>query len=106
MDMRDEWLAALRQWAANNEAVKELWVFGSRAKGNARPDSDIDVAVLLMPPIEGTDWAMFAYFDNFYCWKGQLRFAVDWNVDLVAIGPKFEMEEEVKATGVRVWARE
>jgi hypothetical protein len=33
MDMKDEWLAALRRWAMNNDCVRELWLFGSRAKG-------------------------------------------------------------------------
>jgi len=35
MDMRDEWIVALRQRAASNAAVSELWFFGSRAKGTA-----------------------------------------------------------------------
>ena len=106
MDMRDEWIAALRQWAANNGAVSELWLFGSRAKETARPDSDIDVGLLMMPPTDGTNWAGAAYVENFYCWKRQLRFSIDWNVDLVAIGPKFDMDEEVRTTGVRLWVRE
>lgn len=31
--------------------VVVAWVFGSRSRGDARPDSDIDVAVLVEPPI-------------------------------------------------------
>src|SRR5258706_3337093 len=50
MDMRDEWIAALRAWAANNDCVRELWLFGSRANGTPPPDSDIDIALALMPP--------------------------------------------------------
>ena len=35
----------LRRWATSKELVKRLWVFGSRARGDHRPDSDIDVPV-------------------------------------------------------------
>jgi predicted nucleotidyltransferase len=37
MDMRDEWLIGVRAWAGNNGNVRELWLFGSRATGRARP---------------------------------------------------------------------
>jgi predicted nucleotidyltransferase len=56
MDMRDEWIAALRAWAAKNDCVRELWLFGSRAKGTSEPESDIDIALALMPPDGKTNW--------------------------------------------------
>jgi len=28
MDMRDEWIAALRGWAVQNDCIRELWLFG------------------------------------------------------------------------------
>ena len=36
-------------WAQETNAVHELWLFGSRAKDTARRDSDVDIAVSLMP---------------------------------------------------------
>ncbi len=36
---------AIRTWARHEPLVKEVWLFGSRAKGNARDDSDVDVAI-------------------------------------------------------------
>jgi predicted nucleotidyltransferase len=62
MDMRDEWLSGLRSWASANDSVRELWLFGSRATGGSRPDSDVDLAVALMPPKGNTDWALGNYF--------------------------------------------
>jgi predicted nucleotidyltransferase len=106
MDMRDEWLAALRRWAASNGSVLELWLFGSRAKECAREDSDIDIALLLMPPDGDHNWALGNFFAHFDDWKAQLSDAVDWPVSLVAIGPKFDMDEEVRGTGIRLWRRE
>jgi predicted nucleotidyltransferase len=46
MDMRDEWIFALRAWATKNDCVSELWLFGSRAKATSEPESDIDIASL------------------------------------------------------------
>jgi predicted nucleotidyltransferase len=65
MDMRDEWLTSLRTWATNNGNVQELWLFGSRAKDNAQPDSDIDIALALMPPDGKHNWALAAYIQFF-----------------------------------------
>ena len=78
MDMRDEWIVALRAWAANNGCVHELWLFGSRAKGAPRPGSDIDIAVALMPPSGKTNWALAAFVEFFEDWKSELRVAVNW----------------------------
>ena len=49
MDMPDDWLRELRSWAKDNGNVRELWLFGSRAQGCARPDSDVDLAIALVP---------------------------------------------------------
>jgi predicted nucleotidyltransferase len=38
-------IAAIRAWAAAHPVVRRVWVFGRRARGTERPDSDIDVAV-------------------------------------------------------------
>jgi len=106
MDMRDEWLAALSNWARNNDAVRELWLFGSRAKGNPQPDSDIDVAIALMPPNGKHNWALAAYVEFFDEWKAEFRAILEWNVSLVAIGPDFDMDTIVRTSGVRLWHRE
>ena|ERR1700688_1446917 len=105
VDMRDEWIVALRAWAAKNDCVLELWLFGSRTAGTSRPESDIDIAVALMPPTGKHDWALTAFVESFDAWKSQLRAAVEWDVSLVAIGPGFEMDTIVRTTGIRLWRR-
>lgn len=42
-----EWVATLQAWARNERLIEAVYIFGSRAKRTARPDSDLDVAVLL-----------------------------------------------------------
>jgi predicted nucleotidyltransferase len=106
MDMRDKGIAALRAWATNNDCALELWLFGSRAKGTSDPDSDIDIALTLMPPSGKTNWALAAYVEAFDDWKAEFRAAVNWSVSLVAIGPKFEMDDTVRDTGIVLWRRD
>jgi len=55
MDTQPEWLRGLREWAAANGNVRQLWLFGSRARGDSRPDSDVDIALALMPGDGRTD---------------------------------------------------
>src|SRR5260370_41818373 len=77
MDMRDDWIAALRAWAAKNDCVRELWLLGSRAKGTSEPESDIDIALALMPPDGKTNWALAAYVELLDDWKSELGAAWD-----------------------------
>ena len=106
MDMRPEWIDALKTWADGNKSIAELWLFGSRAKGTANPDSDVDVAILLMPPTGKTNWALFNYVKHFEDWKAELGAVLDWPVSLTYIGPKADMDAEVRSTGVCLWRRE
>jgi len=65
--MCEEWLSPLCAWANDNACVRELWLFGSRAKGCSTPDSDVDLAIVLTP--KGKDnWALAKYS----------RFGDDW----------------------------
>ncbi|KAK6024998.1 nucleotidyltransferase domain protein [Ostertagia ostertagi] len=40
-------------WARSHRDIEAVWLFGSRARGDSRPNSDIDLAV--MTPTE-LDW--------------------------------------------------
>ena len=72
-------------WAAEKPLVKRLWLFGSRVRGDHRPDSDVDVAIELdMSAAKGLDesggtaaWA----FDT-GSWKPELDCLLSLVVDL------------------------
>jgi predicted nucleotidyltransferase len=52
-------LARLRAWTEAREDVRALILVGSVARGDARPDSDIDILLLAMHPaayLESVDW--------------------------------------------------
>ena len=73
IDMLDEWVRGLRSWAHGNGNVRELWLFGSRADGRSRPESDVDIAIALLPPTDNPDWALGNYFALNVDWKRQLE---------------------------------
>jgi len=103
MDMKDEWLSALQEWAKKHESIRELWVFGSRAKGTAKPDSDLDVGIYLMPK----EWAMGTYVALVgRKWEKELGAALGATVNIRMVMPGTELDMEVKATGKRLWVRE
>tara|TARA_R110001606_G_scaffold54703_1_gene133972 strand:- start:1279 stop:1608 length:330 start_codon:yes stop_codon:yes gene_type:complete len=35
-------------WASERRAVRRVYLFGSRARGNHRPDSDVDLAIEML----------------------------------------------------------
>ena len=45
---------AVRRAVAERDDLVAAWVFGSVARGSARPDSDVDIAVLRGKPASGT----------------------------------------------------
>lgn len=50
----------LRTWGSSKPFVRRLWLYGSRVKGTARPDSDLDVAVEI--DSIGSDQSMYTSF--------------------------------------------
>lgn len=93
----------LCEWAQKNDAVKELWLFGSRARGEARPNSDVDITLVLMPPIGKHDWAAGNYFALESDWKKQLIAIVGHDVSLGVITPGSPQEATLERR--MIWAR-
>jgi predicted nucleotidyltransferase len=105
MDMQDEWLSGLRSWAARNGNIRELWLFGSRAQGRSRPESDVDLAVALMPPDGRRNWARGNYEALGDKWQRELAGIIGRHVSLEAIEVGSEKHTMVRRTGVCLWAR-
>lgn len=104
-DLPDNWRDGLIIWARGTNAVSELWLFGSRAKGTARPDSDVDIAIALMPPKGSHDWALRDYLAHTNEWRLKLEQVVRRHVSLTAVVPDTPGDREVRSTGVLLWKR-
>jgi hypothetical protein len=52
-------LAELATWAARHDDIQAVALVGSRARGTARPDSDVDVVIMTTDPrryLDNTTW--------------------------------------------------
>jgi predicted nucleotidyltransferase len=105
MDLPADSVELIRQWAARTNGVREVWLFGSRAKGTSRPDSDVDLGIYLMPATPTSDWALARYFAEGDAWQRDLEGLLGRPVSLEAVIPGGPGHEEVKA-GKLLWARQ
>lgn len=76
---RDALIDNLRAWLAGRPGVVCAWLFGSRARGSERPDSDVDVALLLDHEPAST------LADSAIAMAGELEAAVHLPVDVVVV---------------------
>ena len=59
LERTSDFLERLRGWVEPRQDVRALVIVGSVARGDARPDSDVDVVLLTTSPahyLERTDW--------------------------------------------------
>jgi predicted nucleotidyltransferase len=81
----DEISRIVRSWAAGQTGIAELWLFGSRVKGDNRPDSDIDIAIKYC----GTDWGWrFSTYLNYQeKWSKELNDLLRMQVHIQILEP-------------------
>lgn len=74
-------LEAIAAWASRHDEVRRVWVIGSRARGTAQPESDLDVAIELVP-VPDSEETMPAWMANAEAWREELQQRVRPKVDL------------------------
>lgn len=82
LDMQPEHWPIVRSILQQHAAGHEVWAFGSRAKGTAKPYSDLDLAIITIEPLSLAQSAALAdaFADSELPWRVDL---VDWaNTDL------------------------
>lgn len=115
MDMLPEWLDAIRSWVDAKPEIAEVWLFGSRAKGTARPDSDADLGLVLVPGEPsapgklGHDWPLGNWLSLGSTWRNEVRGIIGRHVSLEVFSRPGETqsEEEIAARqpAILIWAR-
>jgi predicted nucleotidyltransferase len=71
MDLTEHQQQVVRDWAAENVHVKAVRLFGSRARCEAGPDRDIDLA-LTVGPVDNLDTARGHYYALSKHWQREL----------------------------------
>ncbi len=84
------WRQAVVVWAARTPAIASIYLFGSRAKGTARPDSDVDLAFQTRANGDETPYTV-AFFNKDH-WRNELEALLPVAVDLQYADPD---EDEV-----------
>jgi len=115
LDIEPAWLTGLGAWAVGRSEVDQLWLFGSRAKGTARPDSDVDVGLVLadVRPSHlgevGHDWPLGNYMALGDRWGKELAAIVGRHVSLELFARSGEVENNkaaaAKVSAIMLWSR-
>ncbi len=75
----------LAEWAKAKPLVGKLFIFGSRARDDYRPDSDIDIAIVLdMSAADGVDdsGGLATWMFETDGWENELEALLPFKVDL------------------------
>ncbi len=108
IDLQPGWLKAIRTWAKQGPDVSEVWLFGSRAKGTATAESNIDLALVLMPGDPGHDWPLGNWTALASRWQGDLELGLGRHVSLELFARPGEEEgaPEARASAILLWRRD
>ncbi|CAN7570735.1 nucleotidyltransferase domain-containing protein [Bradyrhizobium sp. LjRoot220] len=82
MDLTNEQAAAIIGWGKRTPGIRAIILFGSRAKGQSRPESDVDLAI----EISGQDPLAVFCFEGEQ-WQCDLRAATGLLVNIDFLGP-------------------
>jgi len=77
LDMQPQHWAIVRNILQQHAVDYEVWAFGSRAKGTAKPYSDLDLAIITSEPLSLRQGAALAdaFADSELPWRVDI---VDW----------------------------
>ncbi len=100
-----EWCDAIRSWAAAIPSIDRVSLYGSRARGTPRPDSDLDLAVYVRAP-DGEHLA--EWIKNRQRWQQELSTRLGIKVDLEFANEEAEyvVAPAVAREGITIFQRQ
>ncbi len=100
-----DWKAGLIAWAKANSSIRELWLFGNRAKGTARVNSVVDLGLAFLPGKRRKERAFANYVAHYSDWLTELEAIVQCHVSLAPMIPGNEGDEIIRSSGICLWER-
>jgi predicted nucleotidyltransferase len=80
----------IADWARSKPLIRRVFLFGSRVRGEEKPDSDLDIAVELDPeyfPAPDESGGIATWMFETTGWKDELQSIVPFAVDLEQLCP-------------------
>ena len=103
VQMTPEQIEAVERWAEHVPWITEAWLFGSRAKGTARSDSDFDIAVTIKGGARtGNTSAETLWHFNHEEWEAAISSGLQSHVSFY---PKDETTKDLVTEAVLIWSR-
>ena len=103
MRLSNDQVQTLRQWAAENGNVRELWLFGSRIREHPVAKDDVDLAIELMPATKKHNSALGNYTRFGDDWQRELASLIGIPVSLEAIMRGTPEDDMVRRMGILLW---
>ena len=96
--LTDEQLAIIITWAKKTPEVQAVYLYGSRAKGTAKADSDVVLAL----SIKGlATWRLAKFISHRRAWRAELEAALGLAVEL----ERARRDPSAEAGYVELWRR-
>ena len=94
----------LKTWASRYDVIRRVWIFGSVARGNAGPNSDLDVAVELFDH-DAYDSPTDLWFEYVDTWRKDLAvlFSIPVQLELMDTGTKEVINPSISRGGRLVY---
>jgi predicted nucleotidyltransferase len=80
MQLTDEQLATTITWAKKTSEVQVVFLFGSRAKGTAGPDSDVYLTLSIIG--QEPTWRLATFISRRRAWRAELEAVLGLDVQL------------------------
>jgi predicted nucleotidyltransferase len=99
-----DWMRTIIDLGHESPEIAEIWLFGSYSRKEERPDSDLDLAVILNPQLEEAEAATWMF--NAPGWREKLA-QLPVEVQLEHLQDTNEVvNPQIKLKGIRIYPRE
>jgi predicted nucleotidyltransferase len=108
MQLTDGQLGAILAWAERTPEIEAVLLYGSRVTGTAKPDADVDLALVMTTDGFSGKERTVNYLHNFESWEADLEAALGQKAHLVSFDPVLgsEVQAYVAAGNVELWRRD